>query len=40
MQPNLSPRSGNQVLLQVTNRPGTSELAGVVNNKLIQFVRL
>ena len=40
MQPNLSPCLGDQVQLQGTNRPGTSELAGVVNNKLIQFVRL
>ena len=40
MQPNLSPCPGDQVSLQVTNRPGTSELAGVVDNKLTQFVCL
>ena len=40
VQPNLSPYPGDQVQLQVTNRPGTSGLAGVVDNKLIQFVRL
>ena len=40
VQPSLSPYPGNQVQLQVTNRPGTSGLAGVVDNKLIQFVRL
>ena len=40
VQPNLSPCPGDQVQLQVTNRPGKSGLAGVVDNKLIQFVRL
>ena len=40
VQPNLSPYPGDQVQLQVTNRPGASGLAGVVDNKLIQFVRL
>ena len=40
MQQNLSPCPGDQALLQVTNRPATSELAGVGNNKLIQFVRV
>ena len=40
VQPNLSPCPGEQILLQVTNRPGTSRLTGVVNDKLIQFVRL
>ena len=45
MQPNLSPCSGDQVSsgfleTQVTNRRGTSELAGVVDNKLTQFLRL
>ena len=40
VQPSLSPYPGNQVQLQVTNRPGTSGLAAVVDKKLIQFVRL
>ena len=40
VQPNLSPCPGDQVQLQVTNRPGTNGLAGVIDNKLIQFVRL
>ena len=40
MQPNLSPCPGEQVQSQVTNRPGTKGLAGVVDNTLIQFVRL
>ena len=40
VQPNLSPCPEDQVKLQVTNRPGTSGLAGVVDKKLIQFVRL
>ena len=35
VQPNLSPCPGDQVQLQVANRPGTSGLAGVVDNKLI-----
>ena len=35
MQPNLSPYPGDQVQLQVMNWPGTSGLAGVVENKLI-----
>ena len=34
MHPNLSPCPGYQVWLQVTNWPGASGLAGVVNNKL------
>ena len=38
-QPNLSPCPGDQVQLQVTNRPETSGVAGVVDYKLIQFVR-
>ena len=38
MQPNLSPCPGDQVQLQVINLPGASGLAGVVDNKLIQFV--
>ena len=38
VQPNLSFCPGDQVQLQVTNWPGTSGLAGVVDNKLIQFV--
>ena len=40
VQRNLSPCPGGQFYLQVTNRPVTSGLAGVVDNKLIQFVRL
>ena len=40
VQPNLSPFPGDQVQLQVTNWPGTSELAGIVDNELIQFVYL
>ena len=39
VQPNLSPCQGDQVQLQVMNRPGTSGLAGVVDNKLVPFVR-
>ena len=39
VQPNLSPCAGDQVQLQGTNRPGTSGIAGIVNNKLIQFMR-
>ena len=35
-----TPCPGNQVQLQVTNQPGTSGLAGVADNKFIQFVRL
>ena len=34
------PCPGDQVQLQVTNRPGTSELSGVANNKLMEYVRL
>ena len=40
IQSNLFPCPGDQVQLQVANRPGTSGLADVVNNKLIQFVSL
>ena len=40
VQPKLSPCIGDQVQLQVTNRSGTSGSAGVVDNKLIQFVHL
>ena len=40
VQPNLSPCPGDQVQLQDMNRPVTSGLASVVDNKLIQFVRL
>ena len=40
VQPTLLLCPGDQVQLQVTNRPGTSGLAGAVDNKLIQFVCL
>ena len=40
MQPNLFLCPGDQVQLQIMNRPGTSGLAGVVDGNLIQFVRL
>ena len=36
----LSPCPEDQVKLQVTNRPGASGLAGIVDKKLTQFVRL
>ena len=38
VQPNLSLCPGDQVQLQVTNWPGRSGLASVVDNKVIQFV--
>ena len=40
LQPNLSSCPGDQVQLRLTNRPGKSRLAGFVDNKLIQFIRL
>ena len=40
MQPNLSPCTGDQVLSQVMNQPGKGGLAGAVNKKFVQFVRL
>ena len=40
MQPNLSRCPRDQFQTQVTNLLGKSGLAGVVDNKLIQFVRL
>ena len=40
MQPYLSPCLGDQVQFQVTNRPGTSGLAGAIENKFIQFGHL
>ena len=39
-QPSLYPNQEDQVLLQVTNRPGISGLAGVLGKKLIHFVHL
>ena len=40
LQPNLSSCPGDQVQLRLTNRPGKRGLAGFVDNKLIQFIRL
>ena len=40
MQPSLYPSQEDRVLLQVTNRPGISGLAGVLGKKLIHFVHL
>ena len=40
MQSNLYPSHENQVLLQVTNWPRISGLAGVLGKKLIHFVPL
>ena len=40
IQPNLYPNQEDRVLLQVTNRPGISGLAGVLVKKLIHFVHL
>ena len=37
IQPNLSPCPGDQAQLQVMKWPGASGLAGVVDNKFIQF---
>ena len=38
MQPSLYPSQEDRFLLQVTNRPGKSGLAGVLGKKLIHFV--
>ena len=40
MQPNLYPSQEDRIPLQVTNRPGISELAGVLGKKLIHFMHL
>ena len=40
MQPSLYPSQEDRVLLQVTNRPGISGLAGVLGKKSIHFVQL
>ena len=40
MQPNLYPSQEDRVLLEVTNWPGISGLAGALGKKLIRFVHL
>ena len=40
MQPSLYPSQEDQILLQVTNRRGTSGLTGVLGKNLIHFMRL
>ena len=40
MQPSLYLNQEDRVLLQVTNQPGTSGLAGVIGKKLINFVHI
>ena len=40
MQPSLYLNQEGRVLLQVTNQPGTSGLAGVIGKKLINFVHV